>query len=314
MTIALVGCGQLVSEKLTVSRAVPSEACPITKKLVILPLADYSSAEDTYMATIRHNIIVENIIDQLVSKGYQMPPQEDLLKYLVDQDIIKIENGMSSQLEKDIQTGGWSDDMKSELTKLASTNNGDKSKKVANALDNKTLGQIAKAFDAKYVMRGRIIKFETSEDTTWNPIRKGLIPVIVGGTDRSLFGFANSENYDMLDQMVIGGTFGVVGNRTYANSINARPSVGKFKATAVGAGVGLLASQSGNTDAATVQLRLWVQSAETGEIVWTNRAEVKVKPESVFADNDPAKLYEIAVNTATRSLISDFANKTAALQ
>ena len=58
---------------------------------------------------------------------------------------------------------------------------------------------------------------------------------------------------------------------------------------------------------AAVQVRIWVQDAYTGNVVWTNRANVQVSPESFFADYQYDNLFETAVEAAVTSLMEDFA-------
>ena len=59
---------------------------------------------------------------------------------------------------------------------------------------------------------------------------------------------------------------------------------------------------------AIVHLRVWVQSTATGEVVWTNRAEVKVGAPSEFVD-DSSTLFEAALSRAATTLIDDFWTK-----
>ena len=73
LILMLSGCGQLVSERLAVSNSASADNCPITRKLVVLPLADYSYVEDADLAMYRNIAIMENLTDQLVSRGYQLP-------------------------------------------------------------------------------------------------------------------------------------------------------------------------------------------------------------------------------------------------
>lgn len=317
LAILLSGCGQLVSEKLTVSQSATAPECPISRRLVILPLADYSYFGDADIALQRNLAIMENLTDKLVSNGFQMPIHEDLLKYLADQNIIQLkaygsDAGTTKHIEKELRSN-WSSLMKDELAKLIAEEqdkNSTGSFTGTNALDPKTLAKIANDFNVGYVMRGRIVKFEMENENTWNPLKKGILPIIIGGTDRTLFGVARSENYDVLNQMAVGATYGSVANRTYANSINAAPSVSSSTAALAGAGVALLSSQSGRTNRAVVELRLWVQSPDSGDVIWTNRAEVKVKPQTMFADTDPGGLYKIAVERAVAALVDDFVSKT----
>ena len=73
-----------------------------------------------------------------------------------------------------------------------------------------------------------------------------------------------------------------------------------------GAGVAYLAKQGGETSQAAVQLRVWMQDAESGDVIWTNRVDVKVAPQTIFADNDRDNLFQTAVDRAVAVLVQDF--------
>lgn len=307
LAFAVSGCGQLVTERLALSNSAPAPNCPINKKLVVMPLADYSYNENVQVAFQRNLAIMENLTDQLVANGYQLPAQEDLLNYLITQNIIR-GNGNKSQphLDREIQGGYFSPAMKKELEALISAEEGGTNNPPQTiALDQKTLAKIAEDFNAGYIMRGRIIAFELGEENTWNPLKKGVLPVIIGGGSRAILGVAKSESYDILNQMVVGAALGA----TLNSNINSDSSgLSSSSATLAGSGVGLLASQSRGNEA-KFQIRLWVQSPENGQIIWTNRVEVKVKPQTIFADSSADNLFKIAIEKAVSALISDFATK-----
>ena len=70
-----------------------------------------------------------------------------------------------------------------------------------------------------------------------------------------------------------------------------------------------MAHNTGKIPQAVVQLRIWVQDAYTGNVVWTNRVDVKVSPQSVLADYQYDALFEGATEKAVSTLIEDFARK-----
>lgn len=309
LAFMISGCGQLVSERLAISNTDSQPECPITKRLVVMPLADYSYNSDAQIALRRNMAIMESITDQLVSRGYQLPVQEDLLQYLAQQNIIKVKGGQEQpHLTKEINDNYFSPAMKQELAKLITSETNNANSPVGTtALDQKTLAKIAADFNAGYIMRGRIIGFEVGEENTWNPLKRGILPVIIGGTSRAVLGVASSESYDILNQVVVGATIGAVLNSNINSIDTSSAGLSSSSATLAGAGVGMLASQSGVANEATVKLRLWVQSPETGQVIWTNRIEVVVKPQTIFADNKVDDLFNIAIEKAVSSLINDFA-------
>ena len=302
LILMLSGCGQLVSERLTISNSASVDNCPITKRLVVLPLADYSYVDDASLAMHRNIAIMENMTDQLVSRGYQLPVQEDLMKYLADENIINVKQ-QPHGLDREMQ-GEWSSLMKAEFSKMIDADqNNTENGTGANALDQQTLAKIAADFNAGYIMRGRIIKYEFGEENSWNPMKKGIIPVITGTTSRALWGVAESEFYDDLNLMVAGGLIGMTANQNLDSTTISNSSAGWY-----GAGAAALSTKSRGNEA-QVELRLWVQSPETGNVVWTNRVEVKVKPQTVFADSNAKNLFNIAISKAVAALVEDFASK-----
>jgi hypothetical protein len=75
---------------------------------------------------------------------------------------------------------------------------------------------------------------------------------------------------------------------------------------AVGATAGKMAANGGQVDQAVVQMRIWVQEAATGNLVWTNRIDVKVSPESIYADRSYDMLFDKAIHKGVNTLIDDF--------
>jgi len=49
-----------------------------------------------------------------------------------------------------------------------------------------------------------------------------------------------------------------------------------------------------------------VQEASTGNVVWTNRVDVKVSPETVFADSQYDALFDQAINKGVETLVDNF--------
>ena len=318
LALLLAGCGLTVKESLTTNHPEAASSCAINKRIVVLPFADYTSLTDDLSASYPRNmIIMEALTDQLSGKGFRMPVQEDMLKYLTDNQIIKImasdsANPLNGNLVNEMKNGEWSVPMREEISKLLNADRDQTSQApFMNGLDQKTLAQIGQVFGARYIMRGRIIKYGMEQENTWTPLKKGLLPLFFTSTNRMLFGIAKSETYDNLGVMVIGGGIGAaIGNNattpyTYADKIDPAGANATVWGIA-GAGLGYLANQGGRTAQAMVELRLWVQNSETGEVIWTNRSEVSVTPDSVFAKNDQQELLKVAVTKAVHSLVNDF--------
>ncbi len=260
--ILMTGCGQRAVEKLSVTPAAPYNAVGQGKTIVILPFTDYSDSSVS-SAQKRNIALNEAISDKLLLNGFSMPIPEDVYDYLVDMNIINSMSGTTSTLEDELNSKEWSDRMKDVLRDEISENKTNTSND-KQGLTAQQVTKIGQTFGADYIMRGRILQYKKRQDAdAWN---SGIVPVIVGGTTRSLFGFADADSYD-----------------------------GKSK------------WKFGDSTSGMVELRLWVQDANTGEVVWTNHTSVEALRESVFADPQHDVLFTAAVERSACLLVHDFA-------
>jgi hypothetical protein len=121
--------------------------------------------------------------------------------------------------------------------------------------------------------------------------------MLAGGTYGALYGDWDPKwpYSGASDQSILGVSGGTMGNTIVWGGI--------------GAGLGHMAHNTGKIPQAVVQLRIWVQDAYTGNVVWTNRVDVKVSPQTVLADYQYDALFEGATEKAVSTLIDDFARK-----
>jgi len=253
LTLLACSCGQKITETLHIPEGSQVQlACP--RAAVVLPFADYFYADDMRTGLIRNAIVMEYLVDRLVAKGVDVPVQEDVLQYLTDKKIITLlpqemdpsRPDNTSSLVNELQEE-WSESMKEEIRRYIAAEKGRSSLKVEDnedlieapgmyALDKKNIREIGKAFNADYLVRGRIIEYY---------LRKGR--------KTTFWTFAPSQ--------------------------------------------------------AIVHLRVWVQDTTSGEVVWTNRTEVKVSPQTEYGDDSPSVLFEAALSKAATTLVDDFWNK-----
>ena len=315
------GCGQTVVETLNVPPGPRLSGAGAGRTIVILPFADYTYASNLAAAHRRNLAVTETLTDRLVANGFSLPVQEDVFSYLVDQKIINITSyddiaskSISIELEND-----WSDLMKTHLRKYQQEQMLRKANKISespgtHALSRENVSKIGRTFNADYIVRGRILEYKTRQEGTWAPWKRGLLPFITGTTKQVLWGFAESDYYDTLNQMVSGGilgaTIGSTADHPYPKHKEIFGDAGIKANTVVwaaaGAVAGKLSSHSGRIDQAVVQLRVWVQEAVSGNVGWTNRVDVKVSPESVLADGQYDELFNSAINKGVTTLVNDF--------
>lgn len=323
IALMVAGCGQLVSERLSMSGNDSTERCT-SKKIIIMPFADYTYMEDSDRAFVRNVNILENLTANLTGKGFRLPVQEDLLQYITDLNVATLSSNIK-EINNDpgyikhaiAKDAGWSSEMKFELAKIAAAEqaplNDDKVK--IRSLDAETLAKIAEHFDADLVMRGQLLKYEFDEENTWSPLKKGIMPVLFNGSNRALFGVTNSDTYDTLGSVLIGAALGGAIGDGAASPYDATEKLNPGRQNSVvwgfgGAALGYMASKGGHANQVAVQLRLWVQDPQTAEVVWTNSVNVLVKPQSVFAETREDKLFDTAVSQAIAALMDDFTKQS----
>ncbi len=348
LAILVSGCGsgQSVTETLRVPETSSAPTvCATDKTVVVLPFADYSSGDSVMSAYARSRSVTEALTDNFVAKGFKMPVQEDVTQYLVDKNIIQmVTNASYSSIEEELNWE-WHPEVKKEIRgwieadKATNSSNGADSNPLAapgtHALTKRSVASIGRNFNAEYIVRGRIIQYDLQQEHTWQMGKIGILPFVVKGTKQAAFGFAKSEEYDNLDAMALWGLAGAIigynadspvdpektkttisGSDIITKTSGDSSDAEFWNAVIWGTGAATmahLAMQSGKVPEAVVQLRIWVQDAASGDVVWTNRAEVKVAPQSVYGDTRSREMFETAVNRAATILIDDFWNKTKAI-
>ena len=310
--VLFMGCGQTVVETLHVPDAPGQNAPGKGMTMVILPFADYTYADSIAGAYRRSLSISEALTDRIVSNGFSTVIQEDVFGYLVDEEIISIlpydENSTSSL--SDELNNEWSQEMKEHLQGYIQQQKMNSGHTVSespgtHALDQTALAKLGRKFNADYILRGRILEFKTREETSWNIMKKGLLPFSFGLSSQTLNGFARSDTYDSYGHMLLPGTIGAIAG--YNGSTSGLDGVGNSILWGLaGAGIGEMAKNGGQVDQAVVQLRVWVQEAATGNLVWTNRVEVKVSPESIYSDRQYDMLFDTAIHKGVNTLIDNF--------
>ncbi len=324
MVLLLSGCGQTVVETLQVPVESGPNAPGKGETIVILPFADYSYADSLAAAHRRDMAITESLTDRLVANGFNLPIQEDVFAYMVDQSIISLvayEQNNSVSLNNEL-SGEWSEVMKDQIRGYIAEQQNQRSNQIVaspgtHGLTQQTVANIGRKFHADYIVRGRILEFKTRQEHTWAPWKKGILPFISGTTSQVAFGFADTDQYDNWNNMIAGGTWGaIIGHNVNGPwdtdsdnntlGISGTQDANTIFWGAVGAALGREAKNSGKVDQAVVQMRIWIQEAATGNVVWTNRIDVKVSPESVLADNQYDALFNQAIEKGTSTLIDSF--------
>lgn len=345
--VCLAGCGQKIKDSVVPLNTSVQYPDSSSKQIIILPLADYTMGARPDDSLRRQIKIYEALMYRLAENGFYVPLKEDVVQYLVDLGVIQIIGKPSIRSSSSYGSiteelgSEWSDTMKEEIQKLVVRSEQlGKSKQRYEVkrvgLDPGTIQQIGRRFGADYILRGRIVEYEVREDNTLNPLQVGVLPFLFDTSSALLFGFAESEQYDLWQDLSIGASLGALGG-SYAETPYTTPdkkttisggSHPRFatKSTsyhggnknhaaynavawgAAGASAAYLASKGGQVKQAVVQISLALQDASDGRVVWANRVEKQVEPVSMWAD--PAVRIQIdrAVEEAAGALIANLAS------
>lgn len=188
---------------------------------------------------------------------------------------------------------------------------------------------LGNTFGADYIIRGRLIEFDQgAAKDNFNPFQVGILPFVFNTGQRAVFGVAKSEKYEMIDKMAMGGIAGLTigsnnDNEPFDEEVDHEsgghplfdPTVTNVKDYhelntvfwgAAGTGLAFLAHKGGKVPRAVVQIRIMVQDALTGALLWTNRSQVEVVPKSVYSSQEYRVLVAKAIKEAASSLVNNF--------
>ncbi|MFH2123740.1 MAG: hypothetical protein ABIJ50_09710 [Pseudomonadota bacterium] len=299
------GCQPIVTRTIDPARPDfdPSITSGIKENVVIMPLADYSSGTTPDKATRRQAKIMAALSHQLSGSGLMPAIQEDVNAFLFAEHIIAPAQEGISQLDAE----KWGSYVNSVTDAIMAGDNGNQTPATV-GVSPQVIQELGNRFQAKYLLRGRIVEYRIGQDRTFNPLRRGILPFVVDGTSTTLFGIAKSEQYDTWQEMATAGTAGALIGTNAGTPFNGNPSAHGSNALvwgAVGAGVAYLANQGGDVPEARIQLELALQSTSNGQVLWANRTEFTVTPGNAFDRYDQQHLLALAMEEAAASLVQD---------
>ncbi|HDS15677.1 MAG TPA: hypothetical protein ENN66_03530 [Proteobacteria bacterium] len=273
----------------------------------------------------------EDVVDYLMAEHIIEPPE-----------LFFVETPNNNYMRSAADSGEWSTAMVEEL-RYAITRNEELEKLRREkeseseglgssrhiSLNSLEVARIGDRFAADYIVRGRLIEFEKGmAKDDFNPFHVGILPFFFNSSQRFLFGLAKSDNYELTDKMAIGGLVGTAlgsANKNFPfdetkDTVSSGhplfgPTVTSLKDYhalntalwgAAGAGAAYLAHNGGKVPRAVVQVRIMIQDARTGSLLWSNRSEVEVIPESIYAEQEYRRLVAKAIRRATGSLVRSF--------
>ena len=331
------GCGEKMSVTVTPA-STPAIGSTPSIRLAILPLADYTVGSSPDNALRRQVKLTSAIAHELARRGIYTAVNEDVIQCLLDMGIINLKEKRGWTQVDDFlareRAWGWSDAMYEELKSFAaSTDVITEASMLENlriGLDKTAIKNIGRELGVDFVLRGRIVEYEVRDKKSFNPVERGLLPFIFDVGSTSVFGVARSDKYDLWHELSIGALTGaligpdighpfttkdkeLVASRHPRFSGTVAKTSGGFKYAAglnslfwggTLAGASYLASKGGKVPEAVVQIALALQETQTGRVLWANRVEIAIQPESVWSDPGERVQMDHAVEAAASLLVT----------
>ena len=160
---------------------------------------------------------------------------------------------------------------------------------------------------ADLIIRGRIIEYGYKEVNTYNPLKRGFLPVLYEPIKDVFLGAPEQDHYeaDLGDVYVsqLGNGLGFwLGEQT-------RRDVTGAWDTLMHNSFGLIAElHPRKKDVSTiVQLRMYAQDVNTGDIIWSNRVETEFNPSTGmnFKSKHPKAMFDRNIKRGVKLLMDD---------
>ena len=319
IVISIAGCAGGMKERVIPSGVVNLENRPAevgVSRVAVFPFADYSHQQDALRSELwGGNIkILEEVTDYFVAQGITVAVQEDVNTLLVDNEVIK---PLASQ---NLSYGSGGDDKRAVRSKVIGTpeydlvnieHSDDMRQEIINVIKNdmaldfaetppvktpilqgasvglsrEMVQHLGNELGADLIIRGRIIEYGLKSVDTYNPLKRGFLPVLYEPVKDALFGAPSGKEYetglDPVDYSQLGqglgflfgqktqddvvGTWDVLMDNSFGTIANLYPR--KKQVSSI------------------VQIRMYAQDVQTGDVIWSNRVETEYTPRSNQAFN-----------------------------
>jgi hypothetical protein len=189
--------------------------------------------------------------------------------------------------------------------------------------------ELAEALDVDLILRGRILDYGIKETASANIKNSGVVPVVFRGTRDFILGGAGSYDSGHAEQrqgilpsifgngrgMLLGSdSSGYEAGLEDLNNLAVGTSAGALvngsTGGLIGAGIGYLVGQQPKRSkrTAVMQVRIYAQNGETGEVMWTNRVEMQYSPANNkdFENTHRRVMYDNVVREGIKTLMDGF--------
>ncbi len=341
IVICIAGCAGGMKERVIPSGVVNLENRPAevgVSKVAVFPFADYSHQQDALRAELwGGNIkILEEVTDYFVAQGITVAIQEDVNTLLVDNEVIKplasqnlsygsggddkraVRSKLIGTPEYDLVNVEHSDDMRQEIINVIKS---DMALEFAEeppvqtpilqgasvGLSREMVQHLGNELGADLIIRGRIIEYGFKSVDTYNPLKRGFLPVLYEPVKDALFGAPSGKEYetglDPVDYSQLGqglgflfgqktqddvvGTWDVLMDNSFGTIANLYPR--KKQVSSI------------------VQIRMYAQDVKTGDVIWSNRVETEYTPRSnqAFNTKHPKTMFDKNIERGVKLLMDD---------
>ena len=266
------------------------------KKVAIFPLADYSYKQDFINPWLWgvNTKITEEMTDAFIREGLTVAIQDDVNGFLLGEGIVKPEralttssSGSNSSMFNEMKKAGFDSEFREKAQEaLKSESNENKQittepilQGVTAPLTKEKVIELGNKLGVDVIVRGRILESGTKPTV-------GLLTLLREGVN-SNYVVEGAGYDDALDEAHLRIPPPVVDTPTSAFDGIA----GFFRM--------LLPSAKKSS---VIQIRLYVQDAKTGELLWSNRAEVEYYP---LYTRDYKAMFDLLVKQSIKELMQD---------
>jgi flagellar motor protein MotB len=342
VVLCFAGCGGTIKETVPPAQVAllggNQEPGVGVSKVAVFPFSDYSHQQSALRTDLwGGNVkILEEVTDYFLGQGISVAIQEDVNALLVDNNIIQ--PLASQQLmfgsdgvdtpekrsriigtpEYDLVNVEHSDEMKEAIIDVIQDERAlefaQRSPVQTPVLQGATVGltkemikSLGEEIGADLIIRGRIIEYGFKETNTYNPLKRGFLPVLYEPIKDVFLGAPEQDQYevDLGDPYVsqLGNGLGfLLGEQT-------RRDVTGTWDTLMHNTFGVVAElQPRKKDVTSiVQIRMYAQDVKTGNIIWSNRVETEFNPRSSMAFNSrhPKTMFDKNIEKGVRLLMED---------
>jgi len=341
IVLCIVGCGGSLKQTVVPTAGVNlgNNPSPVgVSKVALFPFADYSHQQDALQSDLwGGNIkILEEVADYFVAHGIPVAIQEDVNSLLVDNQIIRPiasqqliygsgdaeTHEMRSRIigtpEYDLVNIEHSEEMKEaiidvirdEMSLEYAQNPSVKTPVLQGAtvgLTKEMVQYLGEELGADLIIRGRILEYGYKEVNTYNPLKRGLLPVLYEPVKDVLLGAPEPEQHETYLRDTYESRFGY-GLGFWLGEQTRKDVTGTWD-TLMHNSFGIVSELHPRKKdvSSIVQIRIYAQDVNTGDIIWSNRVETEYNPSSgmAFKSKHPKAMFDRNIEMGVQLLMDD---------